>query len=386
MPTSSTIPQYWCPIVAGPSIGAMPRWGQRSDPQTQDYVPATIRFIALESPEATASCTHSMRYRDTLLFAATGWDPTWQRRLSPRARAWWATVVTVLSGVFGAAAFLAWVNAPPGERWRTYVLCSLWLLCVGVAQVLVRREVLRRIEIEDDQIAARQIQARLLPDELPAAPGIELAAHYSPFREIGGDFYQVSRIDARRWLIAMADVSGKGTSAALLTASLQALIPFALANESSLETAVSAINRHLSRFAPPGRFITMVLGVFDVETRRLRYVNAGHNPPLAVTADGATLRLTATGTPLGLFEMAPYSAAEVDLPAGTTCVFYTDGLVEQANPVDEQYGEDRVIAVLRGSRAKAAADVAAALLEGASVFARGVEAADDVALLVLKSS
>jgi sigma-B regulation protein RsbU (phosphoserine phosphatase) len=258
---------------------------------------------------------------------------------------------------------------------------------VGATQVLVRREVLRRIEIEDDQIAARQIQARLLPEELPMAPGIELAAHYSPFREIGGDFYQVSPIDARRWLIAMADVSGKGTSAALLTASLQALIPFAHANEASLETAVSAINRHLSRFAPPGRFITMVLGVFDVETRRFRYVNAGHNPPLAVTSDGTTVRLTATGTPLGLFEMAPYTTAEVHLHAGTTCVFYTDGLVERANPADELYGEDRVIAVLRDSRPEApAADVSARLLEDASVFARGVEAADDVALLVLKSS
>jgi sigma-B regulation protein RsbU (phosphoserine phosphatase) len=106
-----------------------------------------------------------------------------------------------------------------------------------------------------------------------------------------------------------------------------------------------------------------------------------------MTADGATLRLTATGTPLGLFEMAPYTTAEVHLPAGTTCVFYTDGLVEQANPSDELYGEGRVIAVLRDSRAEApAADVSASLLEDASVFARGVESADDVALLVLKSS
>lgn len=327
-----------------------------------------------------------MRYRDPLLFAATGWDPTWQRRLSPRARVLWATIVTVLSGVFCAAALLAWLHLPSDERWKPFVLAGLWLVSVGVVQVLVRREVLRRMEIEDDQIAARQIQARLLPAELPAAPGIDLAAHYAPFGEIGGDFYQVAPIDDTRWLIAMADVSGKGTSAALLTASLQALVHFAHANEPSLEDATAAINRHLSRFAPPGRFVTMVLGVLDVEKRRLRYVNAGHNPPLGVAANGDTLRLTATGTPLGLFEAATYTAAEVDLPAGTTCVFYTDGLVERANPSDELYGEERVIAVLRRLSAEArAADVVSAVVADASTFARGVDPTDDVALLVVRS-
>lgn len=327
-----------------------------------------------------------MRYRDPLLFAATGWDPTWERHLSARARAIWATAVTVLSGVFCAAGLLAWLNLPPGERWKLYVLAAAWLVSVGVVQVLVRREVLRRIEFEDDQIAARQIQSRLLPIDLPSAPGIEVAAFYSPYREIGGDFYQAVALDPSRWLIVMADVSGKGTGAALLTASLQALVHFAHANEPSLESAAEAINRYLARFAPPGRFVTMVMGVLDVEQRRLRYVNAGHNPPLGVTASGDVLRLVATGMPLGLFEMASYTTAEIDLPPGTTCVFYTDGLVERANPADELYGEERVVETLRRHPAGGgAADVATALTADAAAFARGVDPADDVALLVVRS-
>ncbi len=328
-----------------------------------------------------------MAYRDPLLFAATGWDPTWQRMLSSRARAVWGTVVSLLSAIFSATAFLAWLHLPPERRWMPFALAGLWLVSVGVVQVLVRREVLRRIDVETDHVAARQIQASLLPVELPSAPGFEVAAYYSPFREIGGDFYDVAPLDDGTWLIAMADVSGKGTAAALLTASVQALVHFAHANERSLETAVEAINRHLVRFAPPGRFVTMVLGVLDLEQRTLRYVNAGHNPPLGIAADGSTLRLAATGLALGILEDARYESAEVELPAGTTCLFYTDGLAERANPSDEFLGEDRILATLRSqSRDGATAQqILSTVVADADRFAHGVEAADDVALLVVRS-
>ncbi len=328
-----------------------------------------------------------MGYRDTLLFAATGWDPTWQRMLSARARAVWAIVVSLLSAVFCAADFLAWLHLPAERRWMPYALAGLWLVSVGVVQVLVRREVLRRIDVEADHVAARQIQTRLLPVELPSAPGFDLAAHYSPFREIGGDFYEVAPLDGERWLLAMADVSGKGTAAALLTANVQALVHFAHANERSLEAAVEAINRHLVRFAPPGRFVTLVLGVLDVRQRKLRYVNAGHNPPLGIAADGTPLRLAATGLAVGILDGASYESAEVDLPAGTTCLFYTDGLVERADPSDEFFGEERILATLRSrSRDRASAEqILAAVVADADRFAGGVEPADDVALLLVRS-
>jgi sigma-B regulation protein RsbU (phosphoserine phosphatase) len=326
-----------------------------------------------------------MRYRDTLLFAATGWDPTWERRLSARARAVWATVVALLSAIFGAAALLAWLSLPSRHRWMPFGLAGLWLVAVGVVQVLVRREVLRRIDVEADQIAAREIQTRLLPAELPQVPGLDVAARYTPFREIGGDFYEVAPLDDRRWLIAMADVSGKGTAAALLTASLQALVHFANRNAPSLEAATAAVNQHLVRFAPPGRFVTMVLGILDVDHRRLRYVNAGHNPPLGVTSTGAVLQLAATGPPLGMLELSSYAAAEVDLPPGTTCLFYTDGLTERANRADECFGEDRILATLRRLPGAPAAEVLAALVADTDRFARGVEPADDTALLVVRS-
>jgi sigma-B regulation protein RsbU (phosphoserine phosphatase) len=277
------------------------------------------------------------------------------------------------------------LNLAPDQRWKPYVLGGLWFLTVAVIQVLVRREVLRRIDVEADQIAAREIQMRLLPLDLPRAEGLALAAHYSPMREIGGDFYEVAPFGDRQWLIAMADVSGKGTSAALLTANLQALVHFAHANAPSLESTMAAMNSHLVRFSPADRFATMVLGIFDVERRRLRYVNAGHNPPLLMTTARDALRLSPTGLPLGMLPGSTYSTAEVELPPGTTCLFYTDGLVERENGSGEFYGEDRVVTALRGSQGAPADQMLKALVADVDRFARGAEPADDMALLLLRS-
>jgi sigma-B regulation protein RsbU (phosphoserine phosphatase) len=130
----------------------------------------------------------------------------------------------------------------------------------------------------------------------------------------------------------------------------------------------------------------MVLGVLDVERRRFKYVNAGHNPPLVVFPDGAALQLRATGLPLGIMESAVYEAAEADLPAGTTCLFYTDGLVERADAADQFLGEERVLRTLSSvGRTSTAAQTLAAVVADADSFARGVEPADDVALLVVRS-
>jgi sigma-B regulation protein RsbU (phosphoserine phosphatase) len=288
--------------------------------------------------------------------------------------------------VAGAAGVLAWLNVPADQRWKLYGLAAIWLLTVGIIQVLVRREVLRRIDVESDQLAARRIQTSLLPAGFPSTPAFDLAASYSPFREVGGDYYEVAALDGRHWLLAIADVSGKGTSAALLTANLQALVHFAQANAPSLEVAMAAINQHLTRFAPPERFVTMVLGVLDVERRQFRYVNAGHNPPLGLTPDGTSFRLEATGPLLGMIESATYTVAEIHLPPGTTCVFYTDGLVERANHKDEFFGEDRVIASVREAMdERPAAEMLGGLVNAADRFSGGLSPADDTAVLVLRS-
>jgi sigma-B regulation protein RsbU (phosphoserine phosphatase) len=220
---------------------------------------------------------------------------------------------------------------------------------------------------------------------LPSLPGFELAAHYSPFRLIGGDYYDALRLDEARLLIAIADVSGKGTGAAILTANLQAILHVAQLRDDSLETVAKTINASLAHHTESNRFVTMVLAVLDLGARRLRYVNAGHNPPLGVTSDGSTRRLEATGLPLGMFGASTYTTVEVEIPAGTVLLFYTDGLSERANPLEDLYGEERILAVLREARAEPAERIIEAIIRDADRFSRGAPPEDDTAMLLLKS-
>lgn len=326
-----------------------------------------------------------MRNRDAWLFATFGWDPTWQRRIPGRAKLAWTIAVALVGAAFGALALISAYLMPRQQRWIPLAIMVFGILLLRGVEVVLRRAVLDRLDTEDDQRAAQRIQSRLLPTALPRVPGIELACHYSPFRLIGGDYYDAVRLGESHLLVAIADVSGKGTPAALLAASLQAILHFAQSREHPPETVAAAINAHLVRHTEPSRFVTMVLGVLDLGARRMRYVNAGHSPPLGVAPDGNILRLEATGLPLGMLETSTYTCAEVEVPAGTALLLYTDGLSERANPSQELFGEERILAALREATAKPAQRIVDALLRDVDRFAEGVEPEDDTALLVVRS-
>jgi sigma-B regulation protein RsbU (phosphoserine phosphatase) len=318
------------------------------------------------------------------LFATLGWDPTFERRVPRRAYVLWTiAVVCVWIGV-GGLTLLALYFMPAGYRWVPLVLVGFTWITFSAIQVVVRRQVLDRLDAEDDQRAARRIQARLLPTSLPIVSGLELAAHYSPYREVGGDYYDAVALDDTRVLVTVADVSGKGTAAALLTANLQALLHFSQDREAHLDAVADAINRHLVRHTDDSCFITMVLAVADLRNGRLRYVNAGPNPPLGIDMAGRPLRLDATGLPLGMLDAMPYTTGEVPLTRGTRLLFYTDGLTEHSNNRHEMFGEDGVMTALRAKRDGTAAEIVTATIDAVTRFARRTEADDDMTLLALR--
>ena len=335
------------------------------------------------------------RTRDAWLFALLGWDPTWERRVPQRVKALWAVAITVVAGTPGLLAFIVAYMLPPGRRWVPIAILVPFMLAIPVLQVTFRRELLRRLDTDADERAAREIQLRLLPASLPATPGLELAHHYAPFRIVGGDYYDAIPLDASRLLVVMADVSGKGTGAALLTATLQAilhytayrLVPGGDVEQSRAlapEALAAAIDAHLLRHTEANRFATMVLAVLDTGRRRLRYVNAGHAPPIGVTADSDALRLDSTGPPLGLLEGASWASREVAFTSGTTILFHTDGLSERPGPRGALYGEERILGALRASAGQPADGVLAAVRRDADRFASGTPAEDDTALLVVR--
>jgi sigma-B regulation protein RsbU (phosphoserine phosphatase) len=296
---------------------------------------------------------------------------------------WTVAVVCVWIAV-GGLTLLALYFMPASYRWAPLVLVGFAWVTFSAIQVVVRRQLLDRLDAEDDQRAARRIQARLLPSSLPTVSGLELAAHYAPYRDVGGDYYDAVALDDTRVLITVADVSGKGTAAALLTANFQALLHFSQDREARLDAVADAINRHLVRYTDDSRFITMVLGVADLREGRLRYVNAGHNPPLGFDAAGRPLRLDATGLPLGMLDAMPYTTSEVPLLSGTRLLFYTDGLTEHRNERNGMFGEDGVITALQSKPEGTAGEMVTTVVEAVTRFARGTAADDDRTLLALR--
>src|SRR5208283_3045870 len=205
-----------------------------------------------------------------------------------------------------------------------------WLIYVVGASLMngmLTSEFFRKTQLEADQIAARQIQQTLHPEKLDELPGYEVETLYKPFRDVGGDYFDVIELPGNRTLFAVADVSGKGMPAALLAANIQALVRSIANVEPDPLALARQINKHLSRYTPIDRFATAVFIVLNRDSGELTYVNAGHNAPI-VFGSGSSTSLEATGMPLGLFAKAEYEARTARLPPGGALLLFTDGLTD----------------------------------------------------------
>ncbi len=214
----------------------------------------------------------------------------------------------------------------------------IYVLGVGLMNGMLTSEFVRKTQLEADQIAARQIQQTLQPGKLDELPGYELETFYKPFREVGGDYFDVIELAGKRTLFAVADVSGKGMPAALLAANIQALVRSSANFEADPLALARQINRHLSRYTPSDRFATAVFIVLSRDSGELTYVNAGHNAPI-VFGSGSAIALEATGMPLGLFPEAAYEAGTTLLSPGGALLVFTDGLTDS---ISGENAEDRL--------------------------------------------
>ena len=232
---------------------------------------------------------------------------------------------------------------------------------------------------------ARRIQVALLPDRLPEVPGWDLYGGNIPSRGVSGDYYEVlTRCGSRECVLMIADVAGKGMAASLLTISLQALSIGPVEDGLPPDEICARLSRQLYRRTPPEKYATAFLGILEPETGRLRYTNAGHNPPLVLRGSGTVEELGSTGVPLGLLPQAPYRAGETTLAPGDVLVLYTDGLVEAEDPEGQEYGLDRLKKACLCGRSEACAILAGALADDLEAFARGVPFADDRTLVLAR--
>jgi len=240
------------------------------------------------------------------------------------------------------------------------------------------------LALEEDLRTAKNIQASLLPKENPQIPGIDIVGAYLPAREVGGDYFDFIPIDDRRFGIAIADVSGKGTSAALLMANLQAsLRGQALVNQSVKDT-VTKINFMLSRFIDRGKFITLFYGILDVKDRIFTYSNAGHDFPFLFTKDGDLRTLEKGGIILGMFENSAYEEETIQLKPGDSMLLYTDGITEATNEKDEMFEKARLLKLLKDNQDISARELSQKIIDDVLTFQGASVQGDDITLVIVR--
>ena len=217
---------------------------------------------------------------------------------------------------------------------------------------------------------ARASQRALLPSSLPPVAGCQIAARWNPASDLGGDCYDVMPLAPETVAISIADVCGKGLAAALVMSHLQASVRAIAAAHPAPPSLAASVNQVLCRNVGLAHFVTFFYATYDGMTRRLAFTNAGHNPPVLLRADGSVQRLATGGMVLGIFEHADFELGEVTLARGDRLVLFTDGIVE-ATGADGEYGDDRLVQLVRRVRAGTADQIADAIVNDVSAFTGG---------------
>jgi sigma-B regulation protein RsbU (phosphoserine phosphatase) len=266
------------------------------------------------------------------------------------------------------------------------ILGESFNLMTGSISSLIEEQKQRQ-RLENELSIAREVQDQLFPQRMPSVPGVEIEAICRAARMVSGDYYDFIQLSPTRIAVAIADISGKGISAALLMASLQAALRSQLLAPGSdtLSTAelVARLNVHLVRNTADDRFATFFIGVYDSETRVLRYTNAGHLPAFCLSGD-RTLYLDKGGMVLGVFEEYEFEQGVETVPPNAVLIGYSDGLVEPENVYGEEFGITRLRdAALRLNGAPPRA-IATGMMQAVEDWAGTPEQADDMTVIVAR--
>ncbi|MEY4095674.1 MAG: Phosphoserine phosphatase RsbU [Acidobacteriota bacterium] len=265
---------------------------------------------------------------------------------------------------------------------------TLWLLGgFLLMNLLVLLEVADRLSLKRDLEVAREIQNAMLPNGTWAGPGVEAFGLTKPANTVGGDFYDILPQPDGTVLVALGDVAGKASPAALLMALLLAILRTLVDERMPLPMLVQRLNLQVARHAPASRFITLFLASFNPATGRLEFVNAGQTPPLLRRQNGTIERLLSGGVALGMFEGSQYEAGEVHLEPGDALLMYSDGMTEAESPDGQPFDEaglERTLALYAGAYQKsAAADLGRAVFDAVERHRRDQRLQDDLTVLVL---
>jgi sigma-B regulation protein RsbU (phosphoserine phosphatase) len=259
------------------------------------------------------------------------------------------------------------------------------LAIISIENARLFQEAIEKQKLEDELLIAKQIQRGLLPASLPVIPRCSIAALNLSSKQVGGDYYDVIALADDRFVIAIGDVSGKGAPASLLMANLQAAIRALVPLGLPLSDLTRLVNDLLCDNTGGERFITFFWGILDVPAGTFRYVSAGHNPPMLFRPDGSRELLDKGGLILGIMKtMTPYEEGITTFAPGDLLVLYTDGVSEAMSSTGEEWGEDRLEALVRAHQHDTPEDLIDGVVAAVKVHARDTIQSDDITMVVVR--
>jgi sigma-B regulation protein RsbU (phosphoserine phosphatase) len=258
-------------------------------------------------------------------------------------------------------------------------------MSVSLQNGLLLRERVAVARMEEELNLARRIQSTFLPSEFPAMPRVEVYGVNTPSREVGGDYFDLVPSENGAFYLAIADVSGKGVPAALLTSMLQASLRTQAETQGSVSSIVTNMNALIAHSTTVEQFATFFLCRIDQNDLRMSFSNAGHNYPIVYRRTGDRLLLERGGIVLGMMDSASFEEASVDLEPGDRVVFYTDGVNEAMNRTGEDYGEERLMELVQELPAELSSkEMTERIIGDLYEFLDGEEPQDDVTVMILR--
>ena len=258
------------------------------------------------------------------------------------------------------------------------------IIAVAIENKRLFKEQIEQERLQKEMELAGEVQKMLIPNTLPKNKNVDISMIYKPHLNIGGDYLDVIRFDENRYAFCIADISGKGVPAALLMANFQAMIQSLIYQYRDLETFVFALNQTVYRVTQSDKFITFFVCEVDISSKKLKYVNAGHYPPVLYN-NGQINRLDQGCTVIGAFEKLPdINEAYVDLGDEATLMCFTDGLADLRNDYGDYYDDEKIENFVKTNGRKGAQEFNDLLLKEIDKFKQDQQYPDDIAILTCK--
>jgi phosphoserine phosphatase RsbU/P len=310
--------------------------------------------------------------------------PRWRRPLHVARQFFWALILKMSPArrvLLLIALVLMAVSAINQQTNFTGIAVLLFVLLLSL-------ELADKVTMKRDLEIAREIQTWLVPSQPPEVPGANIAFATRPQNSVAGDYYDAfypNPEDRERLMVVIADVAGKSVPAALLMATLQASLRTIAGENAPLADLVARLNRYACAHSLNGlRFTTAVLSEYNPTSRRLTYVNAGHNAPILRRANGALQTLEVGGLPLGIRLDRSYETASLELRSGDALIFFTDGAIEAFNESGEEFGNERWLSAVRNLPDWDAQQTLQFLMKRVDEFTGATRQSDDITCLVFR--